>query len=206
MSITSIIIGLTVFVSFYAFNKRDVMHKLIMNPYTVYRRNQYYRFITSGFIHGDHLHLIVNMFSFYSFGLAIQYTFLKQFGEVKAAIYFIALYILGIIVSDIPTYFKHRDNPAYNSLGASGGVASVVFASILFNPLNNILLIVIPIPGFIFGIAFIMFSYFYGRRANDNINHDAHLWGALFGLVFCLVIHPPVVTQFIEKVQSWTLF
>lgn len=182
------------------------MHKLIMNPYTVYRRNQYYRFITSGFIHGDHLHLIVNMFSFYSFGLAIQYTFLKQFGEVKAAIYFIALYILGIIVSDIPTYFKHRDNPAYNSLGASGGVASVVFASILFNPLNNILLIVIPIPGFIFGIAFIMFSYFYGRRANDNINHDAHLWGALFGLVFCLVIHPPVVTQFIEKVQSWTLF
>jgi membrane associated rhomboid family serine protease len=214
MTITNIILGITVLLSFYAFSNRDVMYKLIMNPYTVYRRNQYYRFITSGFIHGDHLHLIVNMFSFYFFGLGVQTIFqeglpgtFEGFGQVKGAVYFVALYILGIIVSDVPTYFKQRENPVYNSLGASGGVSSVVFAMVMFDPLRIFkLYAIIPIPGFIFGIAYIMFSYYYGKRSNDNINHDAHLWGAVFGLVFCIVVHPPVVTNFIAQVSSWTLF
>jgi membrane associated rhomboid family serine protease len=149
----------------------------------------------------------MNMFSFYFFGTGVEIIFRTQFGDLEGKIYYVALYILGIIVSDVSTYFKHRSNPGYNSLGASGGVSSVIFAMILFDPLATFrLYAVIPIPGFIFGIAYIMFSYFYGRRSNDNINHDAHLWGALFGLVFCVVIYPPIIMSFLEKVSSWKLF
>src|SRR5690606_5736902 len=119
MIISYCIIGITVLTSLYAFNNPELTRKLIMNPYLV-RRGQYYRFITSGFIHKDHMHLIFNMISFYFFGTVTEELFGYIF-EGWSSIYFIALYILAIIVSDIPTFFKHQNNPGYNSLGASGG-------------------------------------------------------------------------------------
>src|SRR5690606_26338698 len=106
-----------------AFNRPNMLSEFMMNPYKIKSRGQYYRFITSGFIHQDHMHLILNMFSFYFFGRVIEIVFRSVFGE-WGAVYYIALYILAIIVSDIPSYVKHKDNPGYNSLGASGGVAA----------------------------------------------------------------------------------
>ncbi len=206
MYITYIIIGITTVLSFYAFQTPAVLSSLMMNPYNVNTHRQYYRFITSGFIHKDHLHLLWNMFSFYFFGTAIERQFQVTFGE-SGGIYFIALYILAIIVSDIPTYFKHRHHPGYNSLGASGGVSAIIFAFIIFQPLSDICIyFALCMPGFILGALYILFSWYQGRRSNDNINHDAHLYGALFGLIFCIVVAPSSIGSFFEQITNWRIF
>ncbi len=206
MYITYILIGITTLVSFYAFSSPQFMSALIMNPYYTARQRQYYRFITSGFIHKDHVHLLWNMFSFYFFGTAIERAFYATFGQ-NGGLYFIALYIIAIVASDIPTFLKHRNNPAYNSLGASGGVSAVIFAYIIFDPLSSICIyLFLCLPGFVMGALFILFSWYQGRKANDNINHDAHLYGALFGLIFCIIAEPSSIGNFFEQLLSWKLF
>lgn len=206
MYLTYVLIGITVVVSFYAFKSPALLSSLVMNPYYTKRNHQYYRFISSGFIHKDHVHLLWNMFSFYFFGTAIEREFHLMFGNA-GGLYFLALYMLAIIVSDIPTYFKYRNNPGYNSLGASGGVSAVIFAYILFEPLSYICIyIALCMPGFILGTLYIVFSWYQGRKANDNINHDAHLYGALFGFVFCVVVAPSSIANFVEQLKNWRLF
>ena len=204
--ITYILIAITVLVSMYAFNRSDVMRRFILSPYIVKSQGEYYRFITSGFLHKDHVHLIFNMITLYFFGQIIEVVFAAIFGS-RGSLYYIALYVLAIIVSDIPSYFKHRHNPAYSSLGASGGVAAIVFAFILFLPLEKInLYLFIPIPGFILGFLYLVYSYYQGRKAADHINHDAHLYGALFGLIFCVILYPPAVQNFIDQLKNWRTF
>lgn len=156
MALTYWIIGITVAISWYSFDKPQVLTKLLLNPYTVLRNREYYRFITSGFVHANFSHLLWNMFSFYFFGQVVEFYFNYLFGSA-GPILFIALYLVAIIISDLPSYFKHKDNPQYNSLGASGGVAAVVFASILFQPIQDICLYaILCFPGFIFGIAYLL--------------------------------------------------
>lgn len=204
MSITYVLIGITVLISWYSFSQADVLRKFMMNPYLINSRNQYYRFITSGFIHKDFVHLLWNMISLYFFGSVVERIFMMLWGATRGGVYFVALYILGIIISDLPTYFKNRHNPGYNSLGASGGVASVIFTSIIFFPLNKICIyIAFCLPGFILGLLFLVYSYFHGRKSMDNINHDAHLYGALFGLVFSLVMYPPSIKNFFSQLMQW---
>jgi len=204
--ITYTIIALTVATSFFAWSRRSLFDKFMMNPYQISRQKQYYRFITSGFIHKDHIHLLLNMFSFYFFGLSIEIVFHDIFGSA-GSLYFILLYLLAIVASDIPTYLKQRNNPGYNSLGASGGVSAIIFAFIIFRPLDKICLyIALCLPGFIMGILFIGLSYYQGKKSKDNINHDAHLYGALFGLIFCILVYPASITGFIEQISHWSFF
>ncbi|MGC3944935.1 MAG: rhomboid family intramembrane serine protease [Chryseolinea sp.] len=206
MSISLVIVGFTVLISLYAFRNPAVLQKLILNPYVAIRRKEYYRFLSSGFVHKDHMHLIFNMLSMYFFGGVVEQQFNFIFGS-RGDLYFILLYVLGIIVSDIPSFMKHKDNPGYNSLGASGGVASVIFAFILLRPLDKICLyFALCFEGFILGALYLVFSYYQGRKANDNINHDAHLFGALFGLVFISVLHPQAIPEFFEQVSHWKWF
>jgi membrane associated rhomboid family serine protease len=206
MFITYILIAITAAVSLYAFKQPQLFKKLMMNPYYTSKNNEYYRFITSGFIHQDHMHLIFNMFSMYFFGRAVETVFYHIFGN-SGPIYFIALYILGIIVSDIPTFLKHKRNAGYNSLGASGGVAAVIFAFIIFRPLDDICIyIALCLPGFILGTLYILFSWYQGRKSNDRINHDAHLYGALFGLVFCVIVYPRSLQIFWDQITGWKVF
>lgn len=189
-----------------AFSRTNMFAEFMMNPYKVKSRGQYYRFITSGFIHQNHMHLILNMFSFYFFGRNIEVIFGMVFGD-WGRVYYIALYFIAIVVSDLPSYLKHKDNPGYNSLGASGGVAAVIFASIVFQPVQKIcLFIAICLPGFILGTGYIIYSYYQGRKSNDNINHDAHLYGALFGFIFCVVLYPPSLMGFVNQIIGWKLF
>lgn len=206
MYLTYILIGVTTLVSLYAFQAPGFLAAAMMNPYAVQQRQQYYRLISSGFVHKDHVHLLWNMFSLYFFGTAIEREFHTLFGTA-GAVYFIALYVLAVIVSDVPTLFKHKDNPHYNSLGASGGVAAVIFAYIIFEPLAYICIyIALCMPGFILGGLYILFSWYQGRKSNDNINHDAHLYGALFGLVFCIIVAPSSIGNFFEQLKNWRLF
>ena len=206
MIITYTLIGITVLVSMYSFNHEGLLRGLMMNPYMISSRNQYYRFLTSGFIHKDHMHLLLNMFSFYFFGGAIEHVFKILFGDI-GGFYFIFLYLFAIVISDLPTFLKHRNNPGYNSLGASGGVAAVIFAFIILLPLEKICIyFALCMPGFILGTLYLVFSYYQGRKGNDGINHDAHLYGALFGLFFCIILYPQSVPNFIQQVMSWRLF
>lgn len=205
MTITYTLIGITVLISMYAFNNEGVLRGFMMNPYMITSRNQYYRFLTSGFIHRDHMHLLLNMFSFYFFGGAIEQVFRILFGD-WGGVYLILLYLSAIVVSDLPTYLKHRNDPGYNSLGASGGVAAVIFAFIILLPLEKICLyIAFCMPGFILGTLYVVFSYYQGRKANDGINHDAHLYGALFGMIFCIILYPEALPNFIQQVMNWRL-
>jgi membrane associated rhomboid family serine protease len=200
--ITYSLIAITVAASFYAWSNPLLLAKLMMNPHAIEHKRQYYRFLTSGFIHKDHMHLFFNMFSFYFFGLSIEVVFHDIFGST-GDIYFILLYLLAIIVSDIPSYLKHKNNPGYNSLGASGGVSAIVFVFILFKPLQWLCIyIALCMPGFILGILFIAFSYYQGRKGKGTINHSAHLYGALFGLLFCLIIYPESIPAFARQVTT----
>ena len=205
-SFTLAIIIITSAVSLYAMNQREVLYKFMMNPYMVTQRGQYYRLITSGLIHKDFAHLIFNMLSLYFFGPNLEYIFSVIFGSLGSAYYF-ALYVLGIIVSDLPTVLKHRNNPGYNSLGASGAVSAVLFGCILFDPLANLYLyFAIPIKGFIFAAIYLIYSYVSAKRSRDGINHDAHLYGALFGILFCIVLYPDSVRLFFEQISEWKIF
>lgn len=207
MSITLIIIIVTAVISLMAWNNPALMNRWILNPYQVAQRGQYYRLITSGFLHADWGHLIFNMLSLYFFGGFIEQVFSMLFGS-NGAIYLIGFYLVGILVSDIPTFLKHRNNPGYNSLGASGGVSAVIFAAILFRPLTPIFFYFIPIgiPGFIFGALYLAYSYYESRRGLGNVNHDAHFYGALFGILFMIVVYPAVLPGFFEQISSWRLF
>lgn len=204
--VTYTIIGITVLISMMAFNRPTLLAHFMMNPYKVRTQGQYYRFITSGFIHQNHMHLILNMFSFYFFGRVIEIVFGMIFGD-WGGVYYILLYLVAIVTSDVPSYLKNKNNPRYNSLGASGGVAAVIFASIVFQPIQDIcLFLYICLPGFILGTAYIIYSYYQGKKANDNINHDAHLYGAVFGFIFCVILYPPSIANFFKQIMSWRIF
>lgn len=208
MSITVVLIGITVAISFYSFNRHELLKKLMLNPYRIKTQRQYYRFITSGFIHKDHSHLLWNMFSFYFFGMSVERFFDYLFGQA-GVYYFVALYLTAIVVSDIPTYIKQKNDPNHNALGASGGVGSVIFVFILLQPLQSICLyFALCMPGFVFGAGYMAYTYYQGRKSNDNISHDAHLYGALYGLLFCIAVYPNSLTVFYQQVSYWvtTLF
>ena len=186
-----------------AWNNPALQYKLMMNPYSVLRHRQYYRHITSGFVHANWIHLGFNMFTFYFFGSQIEALYGYTMGA-NGAYYFLALYLLGIVVSDLPSLIKHKDHPHYNSLGASGGVSAVVFSSIMFLPTEKIYLYgLIGIPGFILGALYLIYSFYEGKRMADNINHHAHLAGAVFGLLFSIFVDPQVVPNFFIQIGNW---
>ena len=186
MSITFIIIAITCIVSFLAFSRDQLKEDLLFWPFLIKREGQYYRIITHGALHADAMHLIFNMVSFYSFGIALEeYFFPVLFGELARAL-FALLYVLGIIASVIPDLIKHRDHSYYRSLGASGAVSAVVFSAIAIQPKMPIqfFFIPFPIPGYIFGLAFLVLSATLAKKGGGNIGHNAHFWGSIFGIVF----------------------
>ncbi|RYF49733.1 MAG: rhomboid family intramembrane serine protease [Cytophagaceae bacterium] len=207
MTTILIIITVTAIISFLAWRNPSLLDRWIMNPYQIHNRGEYHRLLTSGFIHADAGHLIFNMLSLYFFGGIIEQIFGALFGGL-GPVYLIGFYLAGILVSDIPSYLKHRYDPGYNSLGASGGVSSVIFASILFSPLSKIYMYFIPIgiPGFIFGGLYLAYSYYESKQNRGNVNHDAHLYGALFGIVVMIAVYPQVLPQFIQQIGNWRPF
>lgn len=206
--ITLLLIATNVIISMLAFNNQDLLSKAIMWPYGVKRYNQYYRFITSGFIHADWMHLIFNMFTLYFFGRNVELYF-SQYG-LGGNISYLALYFLGLIASDIPTYIKHNDNSNYHCLGASGAVSAVVFASIVFDPWSGIIIYVIQISALLYAVLYIAYCVYMSKRGGDNINHDAHLWGALFGLGFTIALiaamQPALFEPILEQLKNPSLF
>jgi membrane associated rhomboid family serine protease len=210
ISITLIIIISTVIVSLVAFKNEQVMETLIFYPPAVTEKNEFYRFITSGFIHADFGHLAFNMISFYLFSNAlVEPAFIQLFGDYGRAM-LLVMYVMALIVCLLPTYWKNKTNKNYRSLGASGAVSAVVFTGIMLSPLSQLGFFIIPpvIPGFIFGPLYLILSAYMEKRGGDNINHSAHIWGALFGVVFIIVTTKlysdfDVLTKFIDDIQYY---
>ncbi len=207
LTLTTLLIAVTSITSILAFNRYDMMDRWMFMPYRIKNRGQWDRFLLSGLIHKDYVHLLFNMFTFYFFGRVVELFLAYTFGQLLGGILFVAFYLLGIIVSDIPTYRKHQDDSQYRALGASGGTSAAVFASIVIMPLSDICLFgIICLPGFVLGLLFLIYSYVQGKRAGDFINHDAHLYGALFGLLVILVLSPQTGVNFIQQIKSYRIF
>lgn len=207
LSLTTIIIGITAITSILAFNRYEMLDRWMFMPYRIKNRGQWDRFLLSGFIHKDYIHLLFNMFTFYFFGGVVEMFLRYSFGVITGGILFVAFYLLGIIISDLPTYKKHQEDSHYRALGASGGTAATVFASIVIMPLSDICLFgIICLPGFILGVLFLIYSYVKGQKGEDNINHDAHLYGAIFGVVFILILSPSSAGMFVEQIRDFRLF
>jgi membrane associated rhomboid family serine protease len=195
--------------SLIGFSNAVMVDKTIMWPYRVARENQYFRFITSGFLHADWMHLIFNMFTLFFFGRNLELYF--SYYGLGGNISYLALYFLGLIVSDIPSYIKHKDDYNYRSLGASGAVSAVVFATIVFSPWSSIYIYgALKISAAVYAALYILYCVYMGKKSGDNINHDAHLWGSLFGLAFTLALiaymQPSLFTGIIEELKHPSLF
>lgn len=188
ITVTIVILAITCIVSFTAFSNEKIMEDLIFYPPAVTNQNQWYRFITSGFIHADILHLAFNMYSFYLFGRIVEEAFIQIFGD-KGKILYIFLYIIALVVCLLPTYLNNKDNYYYRSLGASGAVSAVIFAGIFIFPTMKMGLFLIPVmvPGFVFGPIFLLLSAYLAKSGRGNINHSAHIWGGVFGIVFLII-------------------
>jgi len=197
ISTTVIIIVITCLVSITAFYNPDELNKMILWPAMMRERKQFYRFITSGFIHADWMHLGFNMITLYYFGRIVEIYFRQLFGPGV----FILFYLISMVVADLQTYFKYRNTYNYRALGASGAVSAVLFASILFNPWAKIYIFFIPIgiPAFIFGLLYLGYCMYMSKKGNDGVNHTAHLWGAVFGILFTIVLAPGVGLYFMQQ-------
>lgn len=197
LSLTLIITALTVFISWRAFNDQRLLSRLILWPPAIARNRQYERLLTYGFVHADWTHLLFNMITFWSFGSVVERVFAGWIGPLG----FILFYLSAIVVSILPTYLKHQRDPNYRSLGASGGVSAVLFASILFDPWSKLIIfpIPVPIPAFLFAVLYVGYSIWMDRRGYDNVNHSAHLWGAAYGVLFTVLLEPAVVGHFTQR-------
>lgn len=199
--LTVILIG-TIIVSMMAFNDSSLKEKMLYSPYDVKRNKNYARIFGHMLIHADYMHLAFNMMSLYFLGRVfldagnVQYvgvsdTLTMVFGSTKAQIHFAILYVFGGLFATIIPYIRHQDNPSYRSLGASGAVSAVIFAAILWNPAMEIHFFFIPfgIPAYIFGPLYLAFEYYQDKKGNTGIAHDAHIGGAIFGIVYVLIIN-----------------
>ena len=200
MTISIAIIVITCLISITTFNRPDMMDELSMWPYLVKEKKQYYRFFTSGLVHGDVMHLAFNMLTLYFFGRYIEDAFQQIF---PSKLYYLLFYLLALVLSDIPTYLKHKDDYGYRTIGASGAVSAVVFAFIIFEPWAIIRVFLIPMPAILYGIVYLGFTVYMSRRGQGSgINHDAHLWGALVGILFPLIFEPKLGPYFLQQLLT----
>ena len=199
---TTLIIIATCIFSFLGFKRIEIMNKYQFNPYDVKNKKEFIRFISHGFLHADWMHLFFNMFVLYNFGQAVEQDFNYIFGD-KGYLYFGLLYFGGIIFSVLPTYKKHQDDYYYNAVGASGAVSAVMFSFILFNPFQELCLYgILCFKGIWWALAYLTYSYYKGKRPDDNINHEAHFWGAIFGVIFTIISSPSVLKNLIDKIST----
>jgi membrane associated rhomboid family serine protease len=200
--ITWIIIGITVAVSYLAFQNKALMEKLQFNAARVIHQKQYYRLISHAFVHSGWTHLFVNMLVLYFFGKPVE-SFLGYYFGTKSVVLFLLLYGGGILVSNISSLIRERDNYYYNAVGASGAVSAVLFTFIFLNPWEKLYFFgLFPIPGILFAIGYLIYSWYMSRQQSDNIAHDAHFFGALFGFVYPILLKPSLFHNFVSQLLN----
>ncbi len=204
MSVTLIIVIITVLVSYQCFNNFQLKSKLVHHPYSVQQNKEYHRWITSGLVHRDWIHLGINMFVFYQFGMAVENNFSRPdyFGPTMGPIIFLLFYVLGIVASDLPYFAKYKNNPQHSSAGASGAVSAILFAYMLFYPWVPLYLYgIIPIFSIVAGILYLGYeTYAHNKnRTGDTTNHLAHIFGAVYGLLALIALKPSKITDYLNN-------
>jgi len=193
--VASFIFVITIITSLMAFSNENLLSNLILHPYSVSRGKRVYTVLTSGLIHNDWMHLIFNMFSYFFFAFQVEVIIGHwQFG---------LLYVMGLILSDLPTVYKHKDNYGYYSLGASGAVSAVIFSFILYSPMSMMMIMPLPfhIPAIIYGVLYLVYCNYASKHARDNVNHDAHFFGAITGLFITIVLNYHVINTFLQQLS-----
>ncbi len=186
-----IIIGITVLISYNAFNDHNLFDKLHFSAYRIKHNKEYHRFLSNVLVHADMTHLLFNMMSLFFLGNALEKMLTYDLGQQMGIVHFLGIYISGGLVANFYAYTRHSNNPSYRSVGASGAVSAVIFAAILWYPEMKLYLmfIPIPIPGYILAPVFLAIEYFGFKRGKGNIAHDAHIGGALMGIVYVLILN-----------------
>ena len=195
-----IILVVTVVVSVLAFSNPVLFDRLKFSPYSIKHRKEAWRFGTYALVHAGWLHLLINMWVLYSFGSLVERAFRMHYG-FKGFFYYLLFYVGGILFSVLFDYGKYKNNVYYSAVGASGAVSAVVFSSILIFPVGSIYLFPIPfaIPSWLFGILYLAYSAYMQRRGSDHVGHSAHFWGAIFGMLFTVVLLPGVLQNFFSQ-------
>lgn len=205
MVLIYLIIGITCITSYLAFQNPNLMNKLLYHPYSVKKHGEYHRLITHGLVHNSWMHLGVNMYVLYAFGKTVELTFVS-FYEIWGYYILLALYFGGMLFAAIPAWVKHKDNSLYRSVGASGAVSAILFAFILFYPFSMLQFIFVPFidfPAIVFGIGYILYESYAQKNANDFIAHDAHIFGAIFGFLFPVIINYNFAVMFIGQILDF---
>ncbi|MGA2298668.1 MAG: rhomboid family intramembrane serine protease [FCB group bacterium] len=176
------------------YGKNNLYERLLLHPWSIAKKNTWYMFITSGFVHADIPHLMFNMLSFMFFAFTLE--------QIIGSLYFVIIYFISLILSNVSTVIKHRNDFGYRAVGASGAISGVLFSYILFEPTSKIMVFFIPIgiPAPIFALLYLAYCFFAAKKAADSINHEAHLWGALAGLILTIILIPDILPYFIHKV------
>lgn len=194
--VSSFIFAITIITSIYAFSNQELFAKYMLHPYSIHRGKKAYTILSSGIIHRDWGHLLFNMLTFYFFGFALEAMLagVSSWGHAQFAI----IYLLGLILSDVTTIAKQKNNPMYYSLGASGAICAILFSFILFQPKAMLgVFLIIPMPAWLFGILFLAYCAWAAKQARDSINHDAHFYGAIVGVLATIILHPWVFQHFL---------
>ncbi len=199
---TLYLILITAAFSIYAFSKASVVDRFDFNPTRILQHREVYRLLTNGFLHADWLHLALNMFVLLNFGPLVEAHY-KSIDQANGGQWYLVMYCSAIVASILPTLIQQKRNPNYHGLGASGAVSAVLFSSVLFRPMDKLCFIFgLCLPGILMGVGYLLYSYYAARKSNDHINHDAHFWGALYGILFSLMLHPNIGVDFIRQLQE----
>jgi len=203
--ITYYILGFTIVFSFIGFRDRAFFAKYMFSPWRINsNKKEWYTIFTHAFLHANYMHLFFNMFTLYIFGCTLEQNIFPAFFPSHARYFYILLYFGGILVSSLPAYEKHKHNPGYTAVGASGAIFAVLFSYILINPtaMLEIMFLPIPIPAFVLGIFYLLYEWYMSKKGKTNIGHDAHLWGGLFGIVFTVILRPAFVPNFYHQIVA----
>lgn len=209
INITLVLVALTGFISWQGFQKPDFLQKLLFVPYQVKRRNEYLRFLTAGFVHGNWGHLLVNLYVLYQFGEIVEVFFQYLYGPFIGPISFIVFYLSALIISCLPAFLRYQNHPGYSELGASGATSALVFVFIMMDPWQWFLFP--PMPAILLGISYLWYSNYMGNHnPGDHIAHSAHFAGAIYGLAYviisALIFKPIFLQQFFDRLlqgPSW---
>lgn len=198
--VTFTLLFANVAISIWAFYSNPIYFERFSEwPYQIIHQKRYYQVLTSAFLHANFMHLFFNMFALFSFGTFLETVFINSYGEIYGSLYFFTIYFVSLFTGSFLTVLFNYKNPAYVAVGASGAVSGVVFAYVILFPMNTIGVFFVPMPAFIFAFLYIGASIYGMKSKFGNIGHEAHLGGALGGIIATVILIDGAIKIFLSN-------